>query len=201
MIGEIGVSAKAASSLISVAKPVWQWLRGKTVDRQMNADLREVLGVGRASHYGFRAGMLHPTLHRGEVHPDDQAAFCTLAGPTLAQGLVAGWLVLDHVECDPTENIVLVGSPGAGRFVQTRLRLERRFLGRPGLRYVGDTLDLPYRWEEAPVGSRPSVCDTSQTVWEARPNWPMAYSNRGHVFALPLPKFVAREYLLPITSS
>ena len=109
MIGEIGGSAKAVSTVISVAKPVLAWLRGRTIDRRINEDLRQVLGIGRYSDYGFRAGMLHPTVHRGQVHPDDQEAFLAVAGPTLAAGLAAGWLVTDTLDCDPSENMVLIG--------------------------------------------------------------------------------------------
>lgn len=169
---EVATSAKVVSAVATVSKSTWSWLGSYSLRRRASSALEEMLGIGLHTDTSFRVGLLHSTLERGLVHPDDAAAFAAVAGPSLAYAMNSDWLLLDEVAGRLEDNVVLIGSPGSEGLSRLIFGYEESSDQR--LQFVGDVLDLPYHWEE----------DSTQVTGDClrlqpdgrtsrRPNWPI----------------------------
>lgn len=178
MVIEVEASAKIVSAVASVAKSTWSWLGRYSMRRTATDALNELLGVGLRTDTCFRIGVLHSTLERGSVHPDDAAAFATIAGPSLAHAMQSDWLLLDEVAGDLESNVVVIGSPGSEGL--SRLIFGYQESSDHRLQYTGTTLDLPYRWEEDRAEVSASCLRMQPDGHTSRrPNWPIVDARHG----------------------
>ena len=82
-------------------------------------------------------------------------------------------MLVDDIVMGLGDGLVLIGSPEAEAVTSLAFGYERRSDGR-GMRYLGSTIDLPYRWEENEevVHARCSRMVPGRGRVE-RPNWPI----------------------------
>lgn len=141
----------------------------------------EILGVGRPDLFTYRAGTNHPLYVVGEPHPDDRAALIGIAGDHVADAFSKDSLhVTEDLHASLREGLVLVGSPEAEAVSRLAFGYEAK-ISQGGMRYTGETLDLPYRWEEDLdlVEARYARFVPGKGRVN-RPNWPVVDQRRGH---------------------
>ena len=183
MFFDIGASAKVASTGLSVVKPLWSVVHGLRIKRALKRDIGEILGIQEDQDCSYRVGMSHPTVQRGSFHPDDVTAFRALAGPSLSRCLETGWLNLqDSLASDLESNLILIGAPGPESLSRLVFGYRQRDGG--GLSFTGDTLDLPFRWQEDVSVVRANCLRYQQGgLVTTRPNWPILDSRTGSVIS------------------
>lgn len=173
-----GASAKFLPSAVKVSASLWSRIANRRVERHRRKEAEFLLGFGGLDNCSYRVAMSHPTLHRGSVHADDASAFAALAGPALAWALDSGWLSVETDICTDIEgDLVLVGSPGPESLSRLVFGYRRDVSAPEGLIYVGDTLDLPYRWQEdiSKIGSDCLRYQPNGRV-TLRPNWSIVHT-------------------------
>lgn len=134
---------------------------------------RDLLGLAEPGSFSYRVGDHHPIYNVGHPHPDDRAAFAAVLGSVVSPSLLAGDVGFqDRIPCRLDDGLVLIGSPEGEPIA--RLAFGYRSAGKYGLQYDGDTIDLPYRWEE---DARIVQASYSRFVagrgLVTRPNWPI----------------------------
>lgn len=134
---------------------------------------RELLGLAEPGSFSYRVGDHHPIYNVGDPHPDDRAAFAAVLGSVVSPSLLAGDVGFqDRIPCRLDDGLVLIGSPEVEPVA--RLAFGYRDAGEFGMQYDGDTIDLPFRWEEDE-----RVVQASYARFVAgrglvtRPNWPI----------------------------
>ncbi|MDQ7904113.1 hypothetical protein RB614_06195 [Phytohabitans sp. ZYX-F-186] len=156
------------------------WIKQKRETLRLAREAKQLLGFGEPDLYSYRVAMHHPLYKRGEPHPDDLAAFVTMAGYDIARAHDAGVLaMLDRVEVSLDDGLVLIGSPEAEAVTRLAFGYTRK-AGAGGMRFVSTPVKLPYRWEE----DRTLVSAQYERFVPGagrarRPNWPIIDETSG----------------------
>lgn len=170
--GVAAVLPKVAASLALKAPAVTQ----KTVgNRRKAAQGKKLVGWGLSDTFDYRLPIQsHPLLDLPGAHPDDLAAFRALAEPSLSRAADEGWLSQsDSLSTDYRRNLVLIGSPEVEPLLRLALDYRRRTAA-AGFEFVGETVSLPYRWNQDPEETDASSTHVVAGVgWVSRPNWPI----------------------------
>ncbi len=171
---DVGATAKISASGVKMLPGVAQWLRQKRRLRQEAAHTKKLLGVDQSMLFNYRVSMDHPLLQHGTPHADDLSAFAAVAGPTLVRAFANGWTEYpEDIEANLNEGMVLIGSPESEAL--TRLAFGYRKSPESGrVEYVGDVLDLPFRWQED-IEAVSAECHrfVPGKGLVRRPNWPI----------------------------
>jgi hypothetical protein len=144
----------------------------------------------------------HPLLVRGEPHPDDRDAFCSVVEPDIVVAMERGWLEeTDDISASLDDSLVLIGSPEAEAVTQLAFGYERK-TDKSGVYALGNVIDLPYCWLEDPAKVEAQSWKYVEGYHKpvARPNWPVV-SNVGGKQRLLFPELrndglIATDYLL-----
>lgn len=173
MSGELLGAARAASGTFSVLQRLSGLARSAASRRADVARARELLGLGQPGSFSYRVGDHHPIYNVGDPHPDDRAAFHSVLSAAISPSLREDEIDTSAVvPCPLEDGLVLVGSPEGEPVARLAFGYRRTSTGE--LEYVGDTLELPFRWEE---DRRKVEVDYARyvagrgLVW--RPNWPI----------------------------
>ncbi|MGW5011595.1 hypothetical protein ACWEOR_05695 [Micromonospora chalcea] len=177
---ELSGAAKATASGFQLLGKLGSWIKERRNALRLAREAKQLLGLGQPDLYSYRVAMHHPLYKRGDPHPDDLAAFITMAGHDIAEAEEAGTLaLLDKVEVALSEGLVLIGSPEAEAVTRLAFGYERR-KDALGMRYRGCTLELPYRWEEDRTTVKAEYERFVPGMGRARrPNWPIIDQSRG----------------------
>lgn len=171
---ELSGAAKATVSGFKILGTLGKLVRERRAASRAASAARDLIGIRRADLYSYRVAMNHPLHARGEPHPDDRAGFCSVADADVARAIARGRLdEVDEVSVRLDDGLVLIGSPEAEAVTRLVFGYVQYASGQ-GMRYVGDTIDLPYRWQEDPGEVR---ADCARYVpgrgLVVRPNWPI----------------------------
>lgn len=141
--------------------------------RRVAKQALELMRIDYGHRYDFLLPYSHPFLDLERSHPDDLAAFSAVADPALSFCMERDLLeVADVLDATLERNMVLIGSPEVEAI--TRLAFGYRTIRGGGLEFVGDTVDLPFRWNEDPGSVRGRCLRHVQGYGVVeRPNWPL----------------------------
>lgn len=134
----------------------------------------ELLGIRDSEMFNYRVAMQHPDHPRGAPHPDDGYAFVSVASEAASRAMERrNFAVTDSIPATLDEGFVLIGSPESELLTSAAFGYTRRDDGL-GMKFTGDVLDLPYRWEE----DQTNVAATCTRYVPGRdlvtrPNWPI----------------------------
>ncbi|MBQ0897009.1 hypothetical protein KBX37_28640 [Micromonospora sp. U56] len=162
---------RAAGLLLPKLEPLARTLISRRRERE---EALRLLRVDYRQDYDFVMPHSHPLLELSGNHPDDLAAFRAIADPALAYCAEHNLLeVVETLETQLERNLVVIGSPEAAPLARLAFGY-RRIHSAAGFEYVGDTVDLPYRWHEDPRDLH-GTCQrlVADHGWVTRPNWPL----------------------------
>lgn len=179
MLTEFFGAARVSGGAVRVLSSLSPALRAWRQDRELAAYARGLLGLHDPRTYGYRVAQHHPIYSIGSPHPDDCAAFGTILktaiSPALAQQDIE---YASSVECSLDDGHVIVGSPESDPFAQAVFGYHSA--GEHGSEFVGDTLDLPFRWEEDARQVSATYTKFVPGRGEVeRPNWPIVCQRAG----------------------
>jgi hypothetical protein len=169
----VGV-AKATASGFQLLGRLGKWISDRKETVRLARSSQQLLGFASEDLYSYRVALHHPLYRRGDPHPDDLAAFVTVAGHAIARAEEKGSLTfLDDIKVRLVDGLVLIGSPEA----EALTRLVFGYECKPndgGMRYRGTSIDLPYRWEEDRAKVSASCGKFVPGIGRVdRPNWPI----------------------------
>ena len=171
---DIAATAKVSAEGVKIIPRVARWYIDKRRRMREVTYAKELLGIDQSSLFSYRVAMDHPLQQQGTPHVDDLSAFADIASPSIAHAWARGWTeYVEDIEADLNQGMVLIGSPEAEAL--TRLVFGYRKLPEHlGVEYVGDVVDLPYRWQE---DTRITSAQCQRFVrgkgLVPRPNWPI----------------------------
>jgi hypothetical protein len=174
VFNELNGVAKATQSGFQLLGTLGRWFAVRRQKSKLAREARELLGISNSQLYSYRVALHHPLIKRGSPHPDDLAAFAAVAESEVAEARGKGSLrLLDDVPVALADGLVLIGSPEAEAITSLAFGYQRKTDG-SGMRYLGATVDLPYRWEE----DQNLVKATCSRIVPGRgrterPNWPI----------------------------
>lgn len=180
---DVGAALSALSSAVNVAnhsirgyQAAAAMQRGRKTTSATSDALLKLLKLGPSTARTFRISTDHPALPTGELPRADLEALAAIIDPNLAKLVVELGAFDEHddVTLDVGADIVLIGSPESEPL--TRLIFGYAALpGNQGVRYLGGTIPLAYRWDEERSNTDEADCryngpDGSIVI---RPNWPL----------------------------
>lgn len=135
-----------------------------------------LLGIGgRIDLLNYRVAGHHPLYDIGDPHPDDRAALVAVArhGLKSLSGGAPTLTLVDRCQGSLADGLCLVGSPEAEIVSRLVFDYVPRRDGQ-GMRYLGKTLDLPYRWQEDATAVTATYARYVEGRGKvSRPNWPI----------------------------
>lgn len=173
-------AAKSTVSGFHILGSLGRWLEAKRHEARMVKWAKELIGIASTDLYSYRLAMNHPLYRRGNAHPDDAASFHSIVSADVSRAMELGLLnITEDISVSLNDGMILIGSPEAEAVTRLVFGYESYSTDR-GMRYIGNTIDLPYRWQE----DRESVEATCTRYVHGkgkvlRPNWPVI-SNVGN---------------------
>jgi hypothetical protein len=174
LTSELAGAAKATSSGFQLLGSLRRWLSARKERATAVRQAKKLLGVADPDLFSYRVAANHPLYTRGDPHPDDRAAFASVAEDDLFQALEQKTLSLvSDVSISLSDGLVLIGSPEAEAVTRLAFGYQAKRDGN-GMMYLGAPVDLPYRWEEDPerIDALSSRFVAGRGLVE-RPNWPI----------------------------
>lgn len=166
-------AARTANSAVSVLDRCRAAFAAASRARSDLNAARRLLGIADPDSFSYRVADHHPIYNVGDPHPDDQAGFVAVLASAVSPSLTeADISYRQEIPCRLDDGLVLIGSPEGEPIA--RLVFGYSPVGDDGLQFDGDTIDLPYRWEE----DRRKV-EATYTRFvpgrgaTTRPNWPV----------------------------
>ncbi|CAN5240435.1 hypothetical protein BH11ACT7_BH11ACT7_04450 [soil metagenome] len=173
-LSDLAVGAKVTRAGFTIAQAIAARVGRFRRDRRQIHHARHLIGINSNQLFNYRVAMQHPMQIPGTPHPDDAYAFVSVASEDACRAMeLKNFRVEETLPADLDDGYVLIGSPEAELLTAVMFGYERK----PpdgGMKYLGSTIDLPYRWDE----DRSNVVATCSRLVPGqgrvtRPNWPI----------------------------
>ncbi len=184
---ELGAAVKVSKGGAEAANWLVRGLLQRRALGQSAQKARELLGIGN-SDLTYRIGALHPDLIHGTVHPDDEAALISVAGPAVEAARRAGtFKVVASIALSLNDSLLLIGSPESEAITRLMLGYSSRSDGAGMSRWTQPPVDVPYSFlEDSTVVTATSSRFAPGRGLQTRPNWPIvANLNRSEQLLFP----------------
>lgn len=177
VIGAWAAGARATKQGFDASVSLAQLLKRRRSARRQSAQGLALIGVKNDDMFQYRVAMRHPNIVPGQPHPDDALAFVSIASRSAALAMEQQrFTEIESIPADLDSGFVLLGSPEAEVLTSVIFGYRRKEDG-TGMEYLGNTLELPFRWQEDSAKVEAECTRMVPGSGKAtRPNWPVVDS-------------------------